>query len=168
MVSSRDSVDDYVHSSLLWHTLDRKMVYVMVDEAISELLSNGLIQTGQFEECFNPTKLGIAVVASGLTPEDGIFACSELRVLESFVMAGDLHLFYLFTPIQTIGLADISWPTFRHQLDGLDDSGMRAIRLIGVNPAFVNMLVNSGGQLKENTAEEIRLARVYRRAYSAF
>ncbi len=169
MASSRGSVDDYVHSSLLWHTMDRAEVVEMVEKAMSDLLAKALIQQSQFEGCFEPTKLGTAVVASGLSPEDGVFVHSELqRALESFVMDGEMHIFYLFTPVQTSNLAEISWLTFRNQLEDLDDSGIRAIRLIGVNPAFVNRLVNSGGELKENTAEEVRLARVYRRTYSAF
>ena len=169
MASSRSSVDDCVQASLLWHTMEHAQVSEMVKQAISDLLAKKLIQVGQFEECFEPTKLGTAIVASGLSPEDGVFVHSDLRrALESFVMDGEMHIFYLFTPVQTAGLAEISWTTFRDQLEDLDDSGMRAIRLVGINPAFVNRLVNSGGELKENTAEEIRLTRVYRRTYSAF
>lgn len=169
MASSRDALDRYVHSSLLWHTTDHDVVVDMVEKALRELLECGLIQTTEYENCLEPTQLGMAVVASGLSPEDGIFVHSELRrALESFVMDGDMHIFYLFTPVQTSGLAEISWPTFRNELDSLDESGMRAIRLIGVNPAFANRLANSGGSLKENSSDEIRLARVYRRVYAAF
>ncbi|EXJ70547.1 DNA polymerase theta subunit [Cladophialophora psammophila CBS 110553] len=169
MASSESSLDEYVHSSLLRHTLDQSRVVAMVESAKIELLQDGLIQEGEYHGCLEPTKLGIAVVASGLGPEDGVFVYTELRrALESFVMDGDMHIFYLFTPVQSAGLADISWLTFRNQLEDLDASGMRAIRLVGVDPAFVNRLVNSGAQLKENTAEEMRLARVYRRVYWAF
>ncbi|EXJ64515.1 DNA polymerase theta subunit [Cladophialophora yegresii CBS 114405] len=169
MASSKSSVDDYVRSSLLWRTMDHSQVLEMVEKAIDDLRAKQLIQGGQYDDCFEPTKVGMAVVASGLGPEDGVFVHSELRrALESFVMDGEMHIFYLFTPVQTAGLAEISWLTFRNQLEGLDDSGMRAMRLVGVDPAFVNRLVNSGGELKENTADEIRLARVYRRTYSAF
>jgi DNA polymerase theta len=169
MASSRDALDSYIHSSLLWHTMEHGQVMEMVEIAIQELLKDDLIMTTEFEQCLAPTKLGMAIVASGLSPEDGIFVHSELhRALKSFVMDGDLHIFYLFTPVQTMGLADISWLTFRSQLDVLDESGMRAMQLIGVNPAFANRLVNSGGELREKTPDEIRLARIYRRAYSAF
>jgi replicative superfamily II helicase len=169
MASSRTAIDGYVHASLLWFTMDHQMVHAMLEKALEILLADGLIQTGEFEGTFEPTKLGIAIVASGLGPEDGIFVHADLkRALESFVMDGEMHIFYLFTPVQTTGLAEISWLNFRNRLDDLDDSGMRAMRLIGVNPAFVNRLVNSGAGLKEDTAEEIRLARVYRRVYSAF
>ncbi|EHY54639.1 DNA polymerase theta [Exophiala dermatitidis] len=169
MASSRTVLDRYVHSSLVWHTTEHGTVMDMVETSIQELLESGLIRRTEYEDCLEPTSLGTAVVASGLSPEDGVFVHSELRrALESFVMDGDLHIFYLFTPVQTSGLAEISWPTFRDELDALDESGLRAIRLIGISPALVNRLVNSGGKLKEDTPEEERLARVYRRVYSAF
>ncbi|KAH0841099.1 hypothetical protein AYO21_06592 [Fonsecaea monophora] len=169
MASSIASLDGYVRSSLLWHSIGHSQVAEMVEMAKQALLQDGLIQEGEYDGCLEPTRLGIAVVASGLGPEDGTFIHAELRrALEAFVMDGEMHIFYLFTPVQTTGLAEISWLTFRNQLEDLDESGIRAIRLIGVNPAFVNRLVNSGAQLKENTAEEIHMARIYRRAYSAF
>lgn len=169
MASSRATLDQYVQSSLLWHTMDHEQVSCMVEMAICELLVDGLIQTGEYKHCLDPTRLGVAIVASGLGPEDGVFVHLELlRARESFVMDGDMHIFYLFTPVQTTSLAQISWLTFRNQLESLDASGLRAIRLVGVNPAFVNGLVNSGADLKENTLEEIRVARIYRRVYSAF
>ncbi|KAG9770763.1 hypothetical protein KCU88_g6529, partial [Aureobasidium melanogenum] len=169
MASSRTMLDRYVHSSLVWHTTEHGTVMDMVETSIQELLESGLIRRTEYEDCLEPTSLGTAVVASSLSPEDGVFVHSELRrALESFVMDGDLHIFYLFTPVQTSGLAQISWPTFRDELDALDESGLRAIRLIGISPALVNRLVNSGGKLKEDTPEEERLARVYRRVYSAF
>jgi len=89
-------------------------------------------------------------------------------------MDSELHLFYLFTPIphQTSSFAmtnGVSWPTFRHVLEQLDEPSMRALRLIGINPALVNRLANDGLEnLPERTEDEIRTARVYRRVYSTF
>lgn len=169
MAASKSALDQYVRSSLLWHTMEHHLVWNMVEKAIKELIDDEMVQRTEHEDCFEPTRLGIAVVAAALSPEDGVFVHDDLRrALECFVMDGEMHIFYLFTPVQTTGLAEISWLTFRNQLESLDESGLRALRLIGVSPAFVNRLVNSGAELKENTAEEVRLARIYRRAYSAF
>jgi DNA polymerase theta len=169
MASSRAALDQYVHSSLLWHTIEHAKVSEMVDASMEELLGSELIRATDHEHCLEPTQLGEAIVAAGLGPEDGVFIHAELRrALQSFVMDGDMHIFYLFTPLQTSGGADISWLTFRNQLESLDESGLRALRLVGVNPAFVHRLVNSGASLKEDTAEDARLARIYRRVYSAF
>ena len=168
LANSRDSIDDYIRRSLLYQTTEHSIVLAMVETALQNLLNSRLIDICEYGSLV-PTKLGQAIVASALTPEDGIFVHDELRrALESFVMDGEMHIFYLFTPVHTASLSDISWPIFRDQLDSLDESGMRAIRCVGINPASVNKLANSGGTLKEKTAEETRVARIYRRAYSAF
>ena len=168
LANSRHTVEDYVRKSLLFHTADRTMVWSMVEAAIEDLCRTGLIQITSFDS-FEPTTLGQAIVASSLTPEDGIFVHNEMRrALESFVMDGEMHIFYLFTPVQTTTLGDISWPVFRDQMGALDESGLRALRYIGVSPSLVNSLVNSGTTLKENTPDEICRARTYRRAFAAF
>lgn len=168
LASSRDTIDDYVRKSLLFRTADHTMVWSMVDDVIQDLFATSLIQVVGFDS-LEPTTLGQAIVASSLTPTDGIFVHSEMRrALESFVMDGEMHIFYLFTPVQTTALGDISWPVFRDQMEDLDESGMRALRCVGIKPSLVNSLVNSGTTLKENTEDEINRARTYRRAFAAF
>ena len=168
LANSRHTIEEYVRRSLLFQTAEETLVWPMVDDAIQDLCSTSLIQATSFDS-FEPTTLGQAIVASSLTPEDGIFVHNEMRrALESFVMDGEMHIFYLFTPIQTTTLGDISWSVFRDQMEALDESGMRALRCVGVSPSFVNRLVNSGTTLKENTPDEISRARTYRRAFAAF
>jgi replicative superfamily II helicase len=166
LAHSREAINDYIQRSLLYQTTAHAQVLAMVDAAMCNLLETRLVERTSCG-ALEPTKLGRAIVASSLTPEDGIFIHSEMRrALESFVMDGEMHIFYLFTPIHAAG--EICWPVFRNEVERLDDSGMRAFRCVGVNPAFVNRLVNSGAELKESTPEEISIARIYRRAYSAF
>lgn len=168
LAHSRHTIGEYVSKSLLFQTAEPLVVWAMADDAIRDLSSKHLIQATSCNS-FEPTNLGQAIVASSLSPEDGIFVYDEMRrALESFVMDGELHIFYLFTPVQTTTLADISWAVFRDQMENLDESGMRALRCIGVSPSLVNNLVNSGTNLKENTPDEISRARTYRRAFAAF
>ena len=175
MISTYDGLQDYAQNSLLWHTaLNHKVVLDMLDTAILALLTDRLIEVSE-HDTYVPTALGCAIVASGLTPEDGLFVHADLRqALSSFVMDSEMHLFYLFTPIPqpTAGFPmtnEVSWPTFRTLLEQLDEPSLRALRLIGINPALVNDLANSGlDNLPEGTTEELRKARVYRRVYSTF
>lgn len=175
MISTYEALQEYVQNSLLWHTLaDHKVVLDMLDAAIVTLLKDKLIEVTPYDT-YAPTALGNAIVASGLTPEDGLFVHADLRqALSSFVMDSEMHLFYLFTPIphQTPNSAmtsDISWPTFRNLLEQLDEPSLRALHLIGIKPSLVNRLANDGlTNLPETTEEEIRTARIYRRAYSTF
>ena len=167
LATSPQSVEDYVRASLLYRTMEEEAVVSMMDATITDLVRKNLIEltdTGQYAA----TRLGQAIVASSLTPTDGIFVHDDLqRALRSFVMDGELHIFYLFTPIQTTGLTDIPWTVFRDQLESLDESGMRAILSVGVSPASVNRLA-LGSRLKEDTPDEVNRARVYRRVYAAF
>ena len=175
MISTYESLQEYAQNSLLWHTVsNHKMVLDMLDTAILSLLKDKMIEVTEFDT-YAPTALGNAIVASGLTPEDGLFVHADLRkALSSFVMDSEMHLFYLFTPIphHTPSFAmtnEVSWPTFRNLLEQLDEPSLRALRLIGINPALVNRLANDGlDNLPERTEDEIRAARIYRRVYSTF
>jgi len=53
-------------------------------------------------------------------------------------MDGEMHIFYMFTPVQSTGLADIKWPIFRTEMEGLDESGLRVLKYVGISPKFVN------------------------------
>ena len=175
MISTYEGLQEYAQNSLLWHTAsNHKLVLDMLDAAIIYLIKDKLIEVTEFDS-YAPTALGNAIVASGLTPEDGLFVHADLRqALSSFVMDSEIHLFYLFTPIphQNSSFAmtsEISWPTFRNLLEALDEPSLRALRLIGINPALVNRLANDGLEnLPERTENELRTARMYRRVYSTF
>lgn len=111
-----------------------------MDSAIQELINEGLLVLKE-DESYGATLLGQAVVASAFSPEDGLYVHEELkRALEAFVMDGDMHIFYMFTPLQVAMDNPIDWQIFRDQLDRLGESGLRALQLVGVQPGFVNTM----------------------------
>ncbi|PWY87012.1 DNA-directed DNA polymerase theta [Aspergillus heteromorphus CBS 117.55] len=168
LVSGTDAIKEYVKCTLLYLTVEKKIVYSIMRSALQELITEGLLHLND-DESYSPTQLGQAVVASAFAPEDGLFVHEELkRALQAFVLDGDMHIFYMFTPIQAAAGTPIDWPIFRDQLDNLDESGLRALQFVGVQPGFVNSMVQSGASLKENTPEQVKQARIYRRAYTAF
>lgn len=135
-----DAIQDYIQRTLLFHTMERDALNHMVNLTMDDLIESGLIflaSTGSYEA----TLLSQAIIASSLTPEDGIFLHGELtRALQAFVMDGDMHIFYTFTPLQGFLAADINWPIFRREMEALDESGLRVLRCVGGNPAFVNKM----------------------------
>ena len=135
-----NAIQDYVQRTLLFHTMDRDALNIMVNSTMDDLIASGLVSltsTGSYEA----TLLSQAIIASSLTPEDGMFLHGELnRALQAFVMDGDMHIFYTFTPLQGFAAADIKWPIFRREMEALDESGLRVLRFVGVNPAFVNKM----------------------------
>lgn len=108
--------------------------------ALQELVDEELLAYNE-NESYEATLLGQATVASAFAPEDGLFVHEELkRALQAFVMDGDMHIFYMFTPLQAAMSTPIDWQIFRSQLDRLDDSGLRALQFVGVQPGFVNTM----------------------------
>lgn len=112
----------------------------MVESATRDLIEEGFLIIDRMGS-YNATKLSQATVGSFLTPEDGLLMHDELQqALRAFVMDGEMHIFYIFTPVQLYGLVDINWPIFRREMEGLDDSGLRVLGFIKVNPALVNKM----------------------------
>lgn len=111
-----------------------------MESALRELIDEELLRL-KGDESYEATQLGQAVVASAFAPEDGLFVHDELkRALKAFVMDGDMHIFYMFTPLQVTATTQIDWQIFRDQLDFLDESGLRALQYVGVSPGFVNTM----------------------------
>jgi DNA polymerase theta len=194
LVSGCDAIKEYVRCTLLCRTVDKKLAYAIMKSALQELVDEELIIFRE-DESYGSTPLGQAIVASAFSPEDGLFIHEELkRALQAFVMDGDMHIFYMFTPLQAAMNTPIDWQIFRDQLDRLDESGLRALQFVGVQPGFVNTMyqspdpfppsivppqthtthtnhqprVQSGASLKETNPTQIKAAHIYRRAYAAF
>ena len=133
------TIQEYVQKTLLYHSMDRALLATMVSKTLEELIGSELVTVDSFGT-FEATLLSKATVASSLTPEDGIFLHGELRrALQAFVMDGEMHIFYTFTPPYN-AQTDINWPIFRRELESLDESGLRVLEFVGVNPGLVNRM----------------------------
>lgn len=133
------AIQDYIQKTLLYHTMDQAMLDTMVSKTLEELIESGLVTVDSFGS-YEATLLSQAIVASYLTPEDGIFYHGELRrALRAFVMDGEMHIFYTFTPLYN-AQTDINWPIFRREIESLDESGLRVLEFVGVNPGLVNRM----------------------------
>ncbi|KAM0652690.1 hypothetical protein ACHAO3_002390 [Verticillium nonalfalfae] len=165
LATSRDSIDDYAAKTLLACTGDLALVRKCVQSSLDNLLSLNFVEVDGLDG-FRPTQLGKAIVASALDPDDGTFIHKELqRALKAFVMDGEMHILYMFTPVQDYG-TNINWQVFRNEMEALDDSGHRVLGFLGLKRAVINRLAQ-GGVLKGSTAEEQDVIRVHRRFYMA-
>lgn len=140
LASGCEAIKEYVKCTLLCRTLKKKIAYSIMSSALRELIEEELLRLKD-DESYEATQLGQAVVASAFAPADGLFVYEELkRALQAFVMDGDMHIFYMFTPLQIAASTQIDWQIFRDQLDFLDESGLRALQFVGVSPGFVNTM----------------------------
>ncbi|KAI2467730.1 P-loop containing nucleoside triphosphate hydrolase protein [Annulohypoxylon bovei var. microspora] len=165
LANSRDTVDDYIQKTLLNLSADPDIIKTHVESSLEDLAALGFIHSDE-PDLYATTQLGKAVVASSLEPEDGAFIHREMqRALRAFVMDGEMHILYTFTPVHDTSVT-INWRVFRSEMEGLDDSGLRVMTFLGLKPTQVNKMAQ-GGNLKETTPEEKETARVYRRFYLA-
>ena len=140
LATHKAAVQEYVQKTLLYHTMDRQELDALVETTLDDLLASDLITLDNLGS-YEATRLSEATVAAYLTPEDGIFLYGELRrALQAFVMDGDMHIFYTFTPLYNTGATDIKWPVFRREMERLDESGLRVLDFVGINPALVNRM----------------------------
>ncbi|CZR50584.1 related to DNA-directed DNA polymerase theta [Phialocephala subalpina] len=164
LATSQESTDDYIKNTLLYHSMDHDELATMVKSTINELAESELITKGPDSD-YTATLLGQAIVASSLTPEDGLFVHCELRrAFQAFVMDGEMHVLYLFTPVQA--QTNINWKIFSNEVERLDESNLRVLNFVGIKPLAIIKLAQ-GGSMKESTPEEIETGRIYRRFYAA-
>ncbi|KAL7961463.1 P-loop containing nucleoside triphosphate hydrolase protein [Trichoderma compactum] len=165
LANSHESLLEYFSNSLISFTHDREFVENCLTSGLEEIHDLGLIVHDSYSS-FAATQLGKAIVASSVDPYDGVFIHAELtKTLKAFVMDGEMHILYVFTPLQDFGIT-VNWQVFRNEMDALDESGLRVLGFLGIKPTAVLKLAQ-GVPLKENTPEERELARVYRRFYLA-
>ncbi|KAK3953105.1 hypothetical protein QBC32DRAFT_388704 [Pseudoneurospora amorphoporcata] len=189
LATSREALDEYVGRTMLaceqrmagkemkeWEALpeqtpeERMRGYV--EAGLEKLKDMGFIMVTVDERyetaSYSATKLGGAIVASSLDPDDGVFIHKELeRALKGFVMDGDMHVLYNFTPVSDLGnVTPINWRVFWNEMEKLDESGLRVMSFLGLKPVVLNRM-QQGGILKETTDEEKDTARRYRRFYLA-
>lgn len=139
LAKSDESVDDYMRNTLLYHTMDHDRLTDMVKSTVEDLQKDQLIHQANDDE-FTATLLGQAIVASSLTPEDGLFIHRELlKALQAFVMDGEMHVLYSFTPVQA-AQSNINWQIFRKEVDGFDESNLRAMSFVGLKPTMINKM----------------------------
>jgi replicative superfamily II helicase len=139
LATSSDSIDDYIRRTLLFYSIDRNELAEMVQSTMQELKETGLVEESNRSD-YSATFLGQAVVASSLGPEDGLFVHRELRkALQAFVMDGEMHVLYSFTPVQA-AYGNINWQIFRKEVERLDESNMRALEFVGLKPLVINKM----------------------------
>jgi hypothetical protein len=118
--------------TLLYRSMDHDELAIVVRSTVKELEEKGLVKKAAARE-FAPTLLGQAIVASSLTPEDGLFVHTELRrALQAFVMDAEMHVLYSFTPVQATQ-TNINWQIFRKEVEGLSESNLRVLDFVGLS-----------------------------------
>lgn len=123
-------------------------------------------------ECYKATQLGHAVVASAMSPEDGLIIFSELsNALKCFVLDTELHCIYQITPINiceqwTGSASKIDWNRYYSIYSNLSQDMRRVADLVGVRERFIVKMIN-GASISQNNQNDIKMLKVHARFYTA-
>jgi replicative superfamily II helicase len=165
LATSQDALEEYIKRTLLYHTADGHAALQQAQDCLAELCGMQLITKDQ-SSGYHATRLGKAIVASALEPEDGVFIHEELSgALRAFVMDGDMHVLYNFTPINDLS-TPIDWRVFYNEMERFDDSAQRVLAFLGLKPTVLNKMLH-GGSLGELLASNPNMVRRYHRFYLA-
>ncbi|KAI1661435.1 P-loop containing nucleoside triphosphate hydrolase protein [Daldinia decipiens] len=165
LANSRDTIEDYIRKTLLNLSSTPDVINTHVESSLRDLTEMGFLHCDD-SDLYTATQLGKAIVTSSLEPDDGVFIHREMqRALRAFVMDGEMHVLYMFTPVHDNSVT-IDWRVFRSEMEGLDDSGLRVMTFLGLKPTQVIKMAQ-GANLKETTPQEKETARIYRRFYLA-
>lgn len=140
LATSQETLDDYISKTMLSYSAEAESIQRNVRDSLADLEAMGFIATDKFSN-YGATRLGHAIVASAFDPEDGVFIHNELKLaLQGFVMDGDMHVLYNFTPVYDLGGTTINWRVFWNEMEQLDESGLRVMSFLGLKPTVINKM----------------------------
>ncbi|KAG0498218.1 hypothetical protein HPP92_002909 [Vanilla planifolia] len=100
IVQSARDIHRYVRCTLLNSTKPFEDVVKSAQDSLRWLCHKKFLEWNQETRLYSSTPLGRAAFGSSLNPEESLVVLSDLsRAREGFVLASDLHLVYLVTPI---------------------------------------------------------------------
>ncbi|KAI9097672.1 hypothetical protein K1719_025443 [Acacia pycnantha] len=99
-VQTANDIHRYVRCTLLNSTRPFQDVVKSAQESLRWLCQRKFLEWNEETKLYSTTPLGRAAFGSSLCPEESLIVLADLsRAREGFVLASDLHLVYLVTPI---------------------------------------------------------------------
>ncbi|VDI52041.1 DNA polymerase theta, partial [Mytilus galloprovincialis] len=125
------------------------------------------VADGKEEERFCPTQLGSAVLASSLSPREGLVVFAELqKARQCFVLENELHIIYLVTPIYSMDFgSSLDWYQYYCLWESLSVGMKRVAELVGVQESFIARAIR--GRILTKTEAQMRSLAIHRRFYTS-
>nr|XP_015918489.1 DNA polymerase theta isoform X2 [Parasteatoda tepidariorum]XP_015918490.1 DNA polymerase theta isoform X2 [Parasteatoda tepidariorum]XP_042897300.1 DNA polymerase theta isoform X2 [Parasteatoda tepidariorum] len=156
---SEDSTDNTLESSI-----DKCLNYLVDNDIIfkHEDLGNGLTKI-----TYKPSQLGMAMLASGFSPDDALRILKELQLARrNFVLENDLHILYEVTPpYLSDQMGSFNWMHFLSIWEELPEEYKRVGELVGVQESFIGLGVQ--GRINRNSPKTAQKVAIHQRFYAA-
>ncbi|GFV45792.1 DNA polymerase theta [Trichonephila clavipes] len=179
VASSQKEVLEYVSCTLLYASLaaenktSNSNVEGSIEKCIEYLVDNDIIfknhetKNDSIEINYKPSRLGLAILASGFSPDDALRILKELQLARRcFVLENDLHILYEVTPpYLSDQMGDLKWMHFLSLWEQLPDEYKRVGELVGVQENFIGLGIQ--GKLNKNSHKFFHKLAVHQRFYAS-
>lgn len=138
---TRDNLDKYLKSTF-WSISKTKDDERLISYAITETLR--FLKNKKFIEeitpgNFKPTRLGVAVLASGISPDESLELLQDLmKARQGFCLLNDLHIIYQVTPNDIARSTDLrDWQHFSKIWNDLDEICQYVGERVGIDEIVI-------------------------------
>ncbi|XP_061336496.1 helicase and polymerase-containing protein TEBICHI [Gastrolobium bilobum] len=136
IVQTAKDIHRYVRCTLLNSTKPFQEVVKSAQESLRWLCQRKFLEWNEDTKLYSTTPLGRASFGSSLCPEESLIVLADLsRAREGFVLASDLHLVYLVTPINVDVEPD--WELYYERFVKLSPLDQSVGNRIGVTEPFL-------------------------------
>ncbi|KAI4316161.1 hypothetical protein L6164_024167 [Bauhinia variegata] len=136
IVQTADDIHRYVRCTLLNSTKPFQDVVKSAQESLRWLCQRKFLEWNEDSKLYSTTPLGRAAFGSSLCPEESLIVLADLsRAREGFVLASDLHLVYLVTPINVDVEPD--WELYYERFMELSHLDQTVGNRVGVTEPFL-------------------------------
>ncbi|CAH1799446.1 unnamed protein product, partial [Owenia fusiformis] len=178
VASSPEEVTTYARCTMLsaslqeeekghaFHSIDACIQFLKENEFVNLKAVNNASTESKTEK-FYPTQLGAAVLASALSPDEGLVVFSELqRARKCFVLENDLHILYQVTPIYVQSMwSGLDWYSYLTLWEELTPGQQCVAQLVGVTESFLSRAIR--GRINTKTPAQERALGIHLRFYTA-
>ncbi|GAB6025098.1 hypothetical protein CHUAL_010530 [Chamberlinius hualienensis] len=166
--NSEDEAIQYASCTLLEASLRQSETSTktkeLIDGCLQFLIDNEFVKKDSNcdNEMFISTALGRAVLASSLSPDEGLIVYEELeRARRCFVLENDLHVVYQVTPLNmTDQWPNIDWLYYTRLWERLPNDMKRVAECVGVEERYLLFAMKNESSLS-NGHRRTRLLRFY-------
>lgn len=136
IVQTANDIHRYVRCTLLNSTKPFLDVVKSAQESLKWLCQRKFLEWNEDTKLYSTTPLGRASFGSSLCPEESLIVLADLsRAREGFVLASDLHLVYLVTPINVDVEPD--WESYYERFVKLSPLDQSVGNRVGVTEPFL-------------------------------
>ncbi|XP_073129538.1 helicase and polymerase-containing protein TEBICHI isoform X2 [Henckelia pumila] len=136
IVQTADDIHRYVRCTLLNSIKPFEDVVKSAQDSLRWLCHKKFLEWSEETKLYTTTPLGRASFGSSLCPEESLIVLDDLtRAREGFVLASDLHLVYLVTPINVD--VELDWELYYERFMQLPPIDQSVGNRVGVQESFL-------------------------------